>query len=79
MKIRNEMNVLLKVFFVIIVCVSAQTVLFIDDNQKAAQAAVDESESALNASGFDIIILDQEGYKKDRKGPVIFYHQKHAN
>jgi hypothetical protein len=38
-------------------------------------AKKDASQVAMD---LDVIILDTEGYKKDRKGPVEFSHRKHA-
>jgi hypothetical protein len=29
-------------------------------------------------SSLDVIVIDNEGYKSDRKGPVTFTHKKHA-
>jgi hypothetical protein len=31
-----------------------------------------------NTSDLDVIVIDNEGYDTDRKGPVIFSHRKHA-
>jgi hypothetical protein len=41
-----------------------------------AETQQDEKRSA--SQGLDVIIIDNEGYKKDRRGPVEFSHKKHA-
>ena len=68
----------LKVFLVVFLCISAGIVVFNNEKQMLAYAAGNESMSPVGTSDSDIIILDQKDYKKDRKGPVTFYHRKHA-
>lgn len=77
MNIKGRINRLLKVFLVVI-CLSAGTISFNAGKQETAHAAGDESVNTYSTSELDIIILDKKGYKKDRKGPVTFFHQKHA-
>ncbi len=43
--------------------------------EKSATAAVQPAAAERN---LDSILINHEGYKKDRKGPVEFSHRKHA-
>ena len=41
-------------------------------------AQTQQAEKDTNSKNSDNIIIDNEGYKKDRRGPVEFSHKKHA-
>ncbi|MBW1999246.1 MAG: cytochrome c3 family protein [Deltaproteobacteria bacterium] len=41
-------------------------------------ATAEEASAGEEVQEFDIIILNKEGYKRDRKGPVKFTHFKHS-
>lgn len=46
--------------------------------QKAAEKDATDVGEKSSTMALDVLILDNEGYKKDRKGPVEFSHKKHA-
>jgi hypothetical protein len=49
------------------------------ETEDAAGSDVARQPATASGSGeFDVIILDNEGYKRDRRGPVTFSHKKHA-
>jgi hypothetical protein len=41
-------------------------------------AQTQQAEKSTGSQDLDIIMIDNEGYKKDRRGPVEFSHRKHA-
>ena len=55
--------------------------MFVGVDVEAQKEAENDATQAGAGSGtmdLDVLILDNEGYKKDRKGPVEFSHRKHA-
>lgn len=38
----------------------------------------EQGSGAEEVQEFDLIVLNKDGYKRDRKGPVSFTHKKHA-
>lgn len=48
------------------------------EEEDTAGSEVAAQPAASGSGDFDQIILDNKGYKKDRKGPVTFSHKKHA-
>ena len=45
---------------------------------RADEKVVKGSEKDTNSSSLDVIMINKEGYARDRKGPVTFTHRKHA-
>ncbi|MFO7738190.1 MAG: cytochrome c3 family protein [Desulfatiglandaceae bacterium] len=41
-------------------------------------AQTQQAKKSAGSQDLDIIMIDNEGYKKDRRGPVAFSHKKHA-
>ena len=55
--------------------------MFVGVEVEAQKATENDAAQLGESSGtidLDTIILDNKGYKKDRKGPVEFSHKKHA-
>ena len=49
-----------------------------EDPAKAAAISSEGSQEGMAFQNLDVIILDDKGYKKNRKGPVTFTHKEHA-
>ena len=62
MQIYGKSSAILKLILITLVCISAG--IFVDMG-----AATED---------LDVITIDNEGYNKDRKGPVLFEHKMHA-
>ncbi|MFC1867628.1 cytochrome c3 family protein [Thermodesulfobacteriota bacterium] len=67
-----------KTVLFITVCVSVGIILAISGTTSVIRADNDATESPGDANEYDFIVIDNEGYEKDRKGPVNFAHKKHA-
>ncbi|MBW1805391.1 MAG: cytochrome c3 family protein [Deltaproteobacteria bacterium] len=69
------LRVLLKTAIIAALVMSVGIVVGADNAQTTAAGS---SETADDLYELDIIVLDKEGYSKDRKEPVRFRHKKHA-
>ena len=68
----------LKIFFIMLVC-AFMAFLFTTSNLKPViNALAGEDETTAETEDLDTIVIDNDVYEKDRKGPVIFPHKKHA-
>lgn len=43
-----------------------------------ATGSTETAAETTDSSGLDVIVINKEGYTKDRRGPVTFTHKKHA-
>lgn len=68
-----------KVFFlalvIILLCLSGGPIPAADEAQNPAQGAATGSEYV---SDLDVITIENEGYERDKYGPVTFPHKRHA-
>ena len=66
---------------VLLITVLSAAGMFVGVEVEAQKAAENDAAQVGEGSGsmeLDVVIIDNEGYKKDRKGPVEFSHRKHA-
>ena len=63
---------------VMAVGISAGFVSCTKDTTKKAESAADMAMNVSTDHEFDLITIENEGYSKDRKGPVKFNHVRHA-
>jgi len=60
------------------VWVSGEIIPAVNDQGKRAEAATDDSGNDEESDETNVIIINNEDYKKDRKGSVKLSHTKHA-
>lgn len=78
MRVYGNVGGFIKIILILLICVSA-VFLFTTSNMKSVITAfAEEPESASESEDLDTILIDNEDYEKDRKGPVLFPHKKHA-
>lgn len=68
----------IKFLLVIILFISLGIILVKSDTRGSTEASAYEPEDISHVQNLDMIVIDNDGYKKDRKGPVIFPHKDHA-
>jgi hypothetical protein len=61
-----------------VMLVAGQRVGVKAETQKGEDSESVEPKASESSRDSDIIMLDNQGYRKDRKGPVEFTHKKHA-
>jgi len=64
MQITEKFGLVVKIIFIMLICASAGLIM--------------TAKNAVSEQGLNVIKLDNEGYERDRKGPVIFAHRDHA-
>jgi len=64
MRITGKFGIFFKIIFIMLIFTSTGLMLTAGD--------------AISQQGLDVIKLNNKGYEKDRKGPVIFAHRSHA-
>lgn len=74
-KYRNSGS-FLKICFIMAICVSAAFLFAASDFKTVINAFAEETEN--ESENLDTIVINNLDYEKDRKGPVIFPHLRHA-
>ena len=62
-----------------VILTAGQIVAVEAETSKTAEISPDKPKDMASSRDLDVIVLDDDGYKKDRKGPVEFTHKKHAS
>ena len=78
MKITGTRVVFLSMILVTLVALQGAGTLLDGGHQVLAESSVEETENSESAGDLDVIIIDNQGYSKNRKGSVTFTHRKHA-
>ena len=78
MQLKRRLMACLLAISVSLVGVSTGIVSCTKDTTKKAESAANMSMNVLTNHESDLITIENEGYTKDRKGPVKFNHLKHA-
>jgi len=78
MRISKGLVRFIKPFLIILICISAGIFYNTFGIKDIAGAISDEDTNITDSQNPDIIIIDNDDYERDRKGPVRFEHKKHA-
>ena len=78
MKIFGESGAMLRVCLLIGICGATGIFLAFTVSQTLAQTEVKAPEVATSEKDLHDITVENTGYKKDRRGPVMLTHTKHA-
>jgi hypothetical protein len=79
MHINKGLNILIRSFIIFIISIFLGVAFFSSGSDDIAKAETDETINTTDSGNLDIIIINNEDYEKDRKGPVKFEHKAHAN
>lgn len=69
---------MIKACLFIAICLAGGSFLAYSERPTMAQTELNEPEAATTPEDLDDIVLDNSGYKKNRRGPVKLTHTKHA-
>lgn len=78
MQIHKKPTNLIKLLLITVICVSLGVAFSIALSMNTAGADPQENEGLNDSTGLDVIVIDNDIYEKDRKGPCYFEHRKHA-
>jgi hypothetical protein len=78
MKILGESGAILKACLLIVLCGAMGIFLAISVSQTMAQTEVKVPEAVTSEKDLNDISVENTGYKKDRRGPVMLTHTKHS-
>jgi hypothetical protein len=78
MGINKPRGIFIKVLFIVTFSVSIGIIFAGPLHNIITDALAGESEGSEDEADFDNIIINNDDYEKDRKGPVPFAHKKHA-
>lgn len=79
MQTDGRLGACLRAVLIIAILISGGIFVALGDLEKTLKAATDSSEGVTSRTDSDTIIVENKGYKKDRKGPGSFDHKKHAS
>ena len=78
MKIFGESGAIMKTCLLIVICLTGGIFLVFSVSQTMAQTEVKAPEVATSEEELNDITVENTGYKKDRRGPVMLTHTKHS-
>lgn len=78
MRINKRLEILAKFFLITVICISIGIVFTAKGSRNIAGAESGETTGIKDSQGLDFIVIDNDIYEKDRKGPVYLEHKKHA-
>jgi len=78
MKIFGESGAFIKTCLLIVICLTGGIFLVFSVSQTMAQTEVKAPEAGTGEKELNDISVENTGYKKDRRGPVMLTHTKHS-
>ena len=78
MKILSESGAFMKAGLIALIGLAWVIILAAGDGRSMAQNATDEQVGFSISEDLNEVVVDNPGYKKDRRGPVKLSHTKHA-
>lgn len=78
MKILSASGALMKLGLMVVIGIAGVIVMVAGDGRSIAQNATEAEQGFTISKDLNEIVVDNSGYKKDRRGPVKLSHTKHA-
>lgn len=74
-----SLSALLMAALITLMLMAGQIVAVEAETPKTAEILPEKPKDMAGSRDLDVLMLDNDGYMKDRKGPVKFTHRKHAS
>ena len=74
-----SLRALLMAALITVMLTAGQMAVADDETVKTTEMSCEKPSDMAGSRDLDVLMLDNDGYKKDRKGPVKFTHKKHAS